>query len=261
MKTFKILAIGDIAGPCALEYLSKILWRTRQRYGADLVIANGENCAEPNGIDRISGEALFDCGVDVITTGNHVFRKSSAHKFLDDEGYVLRPLNFPSQNPGHGDCIIKINGYNVLVMNVMGQVYMDCVSCPFEAIEKCLERNKGKYDFAVLDVHAEATGEKKTIAYSFAEELSVCFGTHTHVQTNDPQILGGKCGFISDLGMCGAEESILGVKKEAIISKIRYKLPSKFDFAQGKIICDMVLFEINTDTGSCVSVKNFRIGE
>lgn len=261
MNTIKILAIGDVAGPLALERLAKILWGVRKQYGIDLVIANGENSAEPNGIDSSSGKALFDCGVDVITTGNHVYRKSSAHRFLDDNEYVLRPLNFPSANPGHGDCIIKVKGYRVLVMNVLGQVYMESVSCPFEAIEKCLERNKDKYDVGVLDVHAEATGEKKTIAYSFADRLSVCFGTHTHVQTNDPQILLDRCGYLSDVGMCGAEESILGVKKEAIISKIRYKLPSKFDFAQGKIACDMAIFEINTDTGCCVSVKNIRIGE
>ena len=111
---FKILAIGDICGPLSVEYLKERLWSVRKAYGVDMVIANGENCAEPNGIDKSSAISLFESGVDVITTGNHVYRKSTVFSYLDDEEFILRPLNLPSQNPGHGDCIIKINGYRVL---------------------------------------------------------------------------------------------------------------------------------------------------
>lgn len=213
-----------------------------------MVIANGENCAEPNGIDKESARTLFASGVDVITTGNHVFRKSSVFTYLDDEDNILRPLNMSSEAPGHGDTIIKIDGYKILVMNVMGQAYMDTPNCPFEAVKRCLDKNQGLYDFAVLDIHAEATGEKKAIAYEFAGRLSVAFGTHTHVQTSDGAILNGSCAYLTDLGMCGAKDSILGVKKEAVIYRLKTKLLSKFDFAEGETECNMALFEIDKTT-------------
>ena len=260
-NTFKLLAIGDVCGPLAVEYLKKHLWSIRKEYGCDMVIANGENSAEPNGIDKQSATELFDSGVDVITTGNHVYRKSSVFSYLDDEPNILRPLNYPDQNPGKGDTIIKINGYRILVLNVMGQAYMDVSTSPFEAVEKALTRNEGQYDFCALDIHAEATGEKKAIAYEFSDRISAAFGTHTHVQTNDPQILNGKCGYITDLGMVGAKDSILGVKKEAVIYKLKTKLLSKFDFAGGEIECGMALFEIDLNTFNTISVKNIIVGE
>ena len=259
MNNLRLLVIGDIVGPNAVEYLRKNLWTIRKRYNVDIVIANGENAAEPNGIDRQAAETLFKSGVDVITTGNHVFRKSSVFKYLDDENRIIRPLNFPSANPGHGDTIVDINGYKMLVMNVLGQVYLDNPpNCPFEAVEKCLNRNAGAYDFCVLDIHAEATGEKKAIAYNFSDRIGVVFGTHTHVQTNDAQVLDGKCAYITDIGMCGAQDSILGVKKEPVIFKMKTKMLSKFDFAEGEIEFNGAIFEIDTDTGrgiSCEAIK------
>lgn len=253
--SFKILAIGDICGPLSVEYLKERLWSVRKAYGVDMVIANGENCAEPNGIDKSSAISLFESGVDVITTGNHVYRKSTVFSYLDDEEFILRPLNLPSQNPGHGDCIIKINGYRVLCMNALGSAYMDSTSSPFEAIEKCLKRNNGAYDFAICDIHAEATGEKKALAYEFSRQLSACFGTHTHVQTNDACILDGHCAYVTDIGMVGAVDSVLGVKKENVIFKMKTKMLTKFDFATGEIEGNGAIFEINTDTGSAISCR------
>lgn len=210
-----------------------------------MVVANGENASEPNGIDKQSALLLFDCGVDVITTGNHIWRKSNVFEYLDDESNILRPLNFPPSNPGHGETVITVNGYRVLVMNVLGEAYMDSSASPFEAVEKCLDASEGKYDIALLDVHAEATGEKKALGYYFSDRISAIFGTHTHVQTNDAQILSGRCAYVTDLGMCGAVDSILGVKKEAVIYRLRTKMLSKFDFATGEIRCQGAIFEIN----------------
>ena len=258
--SFKLLAIGDIVGPNAVEYIRKNLWLVRKKYKIDGVIANGENASEPNGIDKSTAETLFESGVDVITTGNHVFRKNNVFKYLDDEKRILRPLNFPSSSPGHGDALIDINGYKVLVVNVMGQVYFDNPpNCPFEAVERALNRNAGAYDFSILDIHAEATGEKKSIAYNFADRFSVIFGTHTHVQTNDPQILDGHCAYITDLGMCGAADSILGVKKEAVIYKMKTNMLSRFDFAEGEIQLDGAIFEIDTNTGKGISCENIKL--
>ena len=258
-NSIKILALGDVVGPRAVEYLERNLWRLRSRLGADFVIANGENSAEPNGIDKTSAKSLFDSGVDVITTGNHVFRKSSVFSYLDDEEYILRPLNFPNECPGHGDAIIKIDGIKILVLNVLGQAYMDVSDSPFSAIERALERNQGEYDFCVLDIHAEATGEKKAIAYNFADKIACAFGTHTHVQTNDAQILDGKCAYITDLGMCGARDSILGVKKEAVIFKLKTKMLSKFDFSEGEIELNGAVFELDRSTFRPISVEALKI--
>ena len=253
MKNLKILALGDVCGPRSVEYLKKYLWKIRKKHSLDLVVANGENASEPNGIDKQTAITLFDSGVDVITTGNHVWRKSQVFTYLDDTPNILRPLNFPSENPGHGDTITQCCGYRVLVMNVLGQAYMDATSSPFEAVRKCLDRNSDNYDFAILDVHAEATGEKKAIAYDFAKDVSIIFGTHTHVQTNDAQILSQRCGYITDLGMCGDNDSILGVNKVAVIHKMKTKMMSRFDFAEdGEIECNGAIFEINTSDWHCV---------
>ena len=258
--SIRLLAIGDIVGPSAVEYLRKNLWAIRKKYRVDGVIANGENASEPNGIDKATAITLFESGVDAITTGNHVFRKASVFKYLDDEERILRPLNLPSTSPGHGDTIITVNGYKILVLNVLGQVYFDNpANCPFEAVEKALHRNQGAYDFCVLDIHAEATGEKKAIAYDFSDKISVIFGTHTHVQTSDAQILEGKCAYITDLGMCGAADSILGVKKEPVIFKMKTKMLSKFDFADGEIEFNGALFEIDTDTRRGVLCEAIKI--
>ena len=259
MNTMKILAIGDVIGPGGCAYLKKNLWKIRTKYGIDAVVANGENSAEPNGIDKQSIETLLESGVDVITTGNHVYRKATVNKTLDDEPRVIRPLNFLSTNPGRGDTIVDVNGYKMLVLNVMGNSYMDASRCPFESVELALRANEGRYDFAVLDVHAEATGEKKALAYYFADKISIIFGTHTHVQTNDAQILDSKCAYITDVGMCGAKDSILGVKKEPVIFKLRTKMLSKFDFATGEIELNGAIFEIDTNTFNAVSCKVINI--
>lgn len=258
-NTFKILAVGDVVGPRACEYLERNLWKIRKEYSIDMVIVNGENSAEPNGIDKSSAGILFDSGADVITTGNHVFRKSSVFSYLDDKDEILRPLNYPSECPGHGDVVVNIDGYKILVLNVMGQAYLDVSSCPFEAVEKALKNHEGEYDFCVLDIHAEATGEKKAIAYNFASKISAVFGTHTHVQTNDAQILEGGCGYLTDVGMVGAQESILGVKKEAVIYKLKTKMLSKFDFADGEIEFNGAIFDIDKSTFKATDCQIIKI--
>ena len=252
---FKILAIGDVCGPCGLEHIRTNLWRVRREMKINMVVINAENVAEPNGIDKASALTLFESGADVITTGNHVFRKSCVHSYLDDCETLLRPLNFPASNPGHGSCIVKIDGYRVLCMNVLGSAYMDASACPFESIEACLNHNEGLYDFALVDVHAEATGEKKAIAYNFSRRISACFGTHTHVQTSDACVLDGFCGYITDLGMVGAIDSILGVRRESVIYRLKTKMLSRFDFATGESRADGAVFTLDESTGACVSAE------
>ena len=258
MKNFKVMALGDVCGPRALEYLSKNLWKVRKKYDVDFVVCNGENSSEPNGIDKESAKKLLAAGVDVITTGNHVWRKPSIFSYLDDEERILRPLNYPKTNPGHGYTIVDAQGVKILVINVLGCSFMDGGSDVFESIQEALTKTEGKYDFAVLDIHAEATGEKKAIAYEFCDKISVIFGTHTHVQTSDACVLMGKCAYITDLGMCGSVDGILGMKKEAVIYKMKTKMLSKFEFDDGEIECNGAIFEINKDTWQAISCQSIK---
>ena len=244
----RILALGDIVGPSAVNELGIRLWAYRKENKIDFVTANGENASVGNGITPTDAKILLESGVDVITSGNHVWQKHELRSFLDDSKYIVRPMNYPSGSAGNGYTIVDCNGYRMLVMNVSGIIYMESLSCPFECVEKTLERESGNYDISLLDIHAEATSEKYAIARCFDGRIDCIFGTHTHVQTADEQILKGGTGYITDLGMCGPKESILGVKSDIIIKKLRTKMPQKFEFADGEIEFNGVIFDSDKRT-------------
>lgn len=247
MENLKILCLGDIVGPTTLETLTKNLSGLRKKYGASIVIANGENVSEGNGIMPDEADELFYAGVDVITSGNHIWHKNRIFRYLDDKKEIIRPANYPSENPGRGYTVIDTGFARVLVMNVLGTVFMESLACPFETVDKILEKEKGNFDIAVLDIHAEATAEKKALAYYLDGRVNVIFGTHTHVTTADEQILPKGSGYITDLGMCGCEESALGVEAGIVIDKLRYKMPIKFRQASGKVTLNGALFELDKD--------------
>ena len=244
----KILAIGDVVGKAAVEYLAKNLWKYRSENKIDLVIANGENASDIHGISVSEAEALFDAGIDILTGGNHSFRRRDIHQYIEDSTRMIRPANFPSCAPGAGYTTVDINGYRVLVMNVMGTTFMEPLACPFEAVEKILSREEGRYDISVLDLHAEATSEKIAIGYYFDSKISLVFGTHTHVATADETILPGGTAYITDIGMTGPEGSILGAKREEIFRKLKDKMPTQITVADGDIKARGIIF--NTDTKS-----------
>lgn len=252
----KLLAIGDVVGEAALSYLRRTLPGVRREYGADLVIANGENVCDIHGISPAAAQGLLDAGVDMITSGNHVFDRRDAYSLLDDSPYVLRPCNYPAECPGEGARMVtSADGWQILVVNVSGCVFMEPLANPFSAVEYALEHARGRYDFAVLDVHAEATSEKLALARYFDGKFAAIFGTHTHVQTNDAQILPNGTGYITDLGMTGPVNSILGVRVEDVIRRNRTHLPQRFNVADGKIVANAALFEINPVGGTATSVR------
>jgi len=251
-----ILCIGDIVGPQAVEFVTKNLWKIRKEYAISFVVANGENADLGNGLMEATAKLLLQSGVDVITSGNHIWQKSGIYPFLDDCRYLLRPANYPSTNPGHGWVIVDADGCRVLVMNVQGLVYMDeSLSSPFDAIDSILAKNKGEYDIAVLDIHAEATSEKAALAHYFDGRVDIICGTHTHVQTADERILPGGSAFITDLGMCGVQNSALGVKYEPIIRKLRTGMPQRFELAVGEITMNSVIFVHNQQNSKIELVK------
>lgn len=251
----KILALGDVVGSGAVAEIGKKLWSIRSKHGIDLVVANAENCAENNGIDEKSARALLDFGADVLTTGNHVFKNSSVYSFLDDSGAVIRPANYPAESPGAGYTILRLSGLRVLVINVMGVIYTEPLDSPFDTVEKILKKENGNYDVSVLDIHAEATSEKLALARYFDGRISVIFGTHTHVQTSDARVLQGGSGYITDLGMCGPEDSILGVISERVIDRLRLHMPRRFEISQGDITLSGAVFEVDESTGRCIRAE------
>lgn len=235
MKKTTVLFLGDVMGPAAADYVGAKLWNIRRALGADLVVANCENCAPGNGIDRENVQKLISGGCDVLTSGNHVFKKPDAKTILDESTDVIRPCNYPPEVSGAGYVIKDIGFCRVLVMNVMGVIYMDPLYSPIRSVEKILAETAGKYDISILDVHAEATSEKQAIAYYFDGKIDVVAGTHTHVATADEHILPKGTAYVTDLGMCGPDDSVLGVEPSCIIEKLITNMPVRFSLSQNPI--------------------------
>lgn len=254
-----ILAIGDVVAPIGTDFLRQKLPKIKKEYKVDLVIANGENSAEGNGITPYSADFLFDSGVDVITTGNHVFRRREIYDYLDEHEFIIRPLNFPkSTTPGKGYCEIDFLKYKVIVVNLMGNVYMENADCPFCTVDKLLNGLNEK-DIVLVDFHAEATSEKRAMGFYLDGKVSAMFGTHTHVATADECIFKNGTGYITDVGMTGPIDSVLGVKPINIIDKLKNKLPVKFETATGKCKMECIMFTIDEKTKKTERVNRLTI--
>ena len=255
----KILVLGDVVGERTLPFLASTLWQKRRELGADLVIANGENVCDVHGLSKKAAETLFDAGVDFITSGNHIFDRRDAQELLNDATAIIRPCNYPPVCPGEGSRIVtSAEGWRVLVVNVAGSVFMEAMGDPFRAVESELDRHRRGYDLAVLDIHAEATSEKLALARYFDGRFAAIFGTHTHVQTADEQVLPNGTGYITDVGMTGPADSILGVTPEAVIGKMRTHMPHRFTVAGGPIAACGALFDIDPVTAKTRAVLRVK---
>ena len=256
----KILAIGDVVGRVSVEYLAKKLYSVRSQLGADLVIANGENASEIHGVSAADANGILDAGVDFITLGNHAFRSRDIAALLDSApDKIIRPANYPAECPGAGYSIIRVCGLRVLIINIMGTAFMEPLENPFHTIDRILAREEGKYDVSVMDVHAEATSEKYALARYFDGKINIIFGTHTHVTTADEQVLPRGTAYITDLGMTGPCNGILGTDADAVIYKMRTHMPSRFKVADGDVKGSAVLFELEDQAPyRAVSVKRIR---
>lgn len=259
MKNFKTIFLGDVVGPAAVEYVAKNLWRLRKDYGADAAVVNGENCAPGNGIDRSGVERLISGGADIITTGNHVFKRFEAERLLEDEKRVLRPANFPSRLAGAGFSICDTGRGRMLVINLLGIVGMEPLEDPFGCADKILKENEGKYDYSIIDFHAEATSEKAALAFYLDGRVGAVLGTHTHVQTADEQIFPKGTAFITDVGMCGPQLSVLGVEPECIIKKLTLHTPVKFVISNNPVKIHGVIVEFDENSGKAVKIERISI--
>ena len=228
--------------------------------GVDLCIANGENAAVGNGLLPVSAQHLFDSGVDFITTGNHAFNRREVYAFLDERRDVIRPANYPEENPGTGFGVIDMGRAQVAVLNLSGNAFLpDNLENAFRCADRMLEKLR-QYRIIVVDFHAESTGEKRALAFALDGKVSVFAGTHTHVQTADEQILPAGTGYITDLGMTGPKQSVLGVKSEIIIGRMRTGMPARFDVPDtDDCILNGCIFDVDERTGKTVSVERIYL--
>lgn len=253
----KIIALGDVVGSAGRESLMNVVPALRKRYGADLVIVNGENSAECNGISKNSAADIFSCGADIITTGNHVFKRREISEELDKNVGIIRPANMHPSASGSGNYLFEKMNARANVVNLMGEVYLDVYESPFSCMERILSQNDSK--IVIVDLHAEATAEKIAFARYFDGRVSLVFGTHTHVQTADETILPNGTGYITDLGMCGPINSVIGVKSELAIKKMVTKLPVTFENADGPCKINGIFAEIENKTGHCVAIERIAL--
>lgn len=253
----KILVIGDIISQVGCDFLQLKLPQVKQKLGVDLVIANGENSAIGNGITPHSADHLLKSGVDVITTGNHVFKRHEILNYLDVTPHVIRPANFPEGTNGLGYYIYDGGSFSVCVINIMGTSYMEPLDCPFQTMDTLLKEIDCKT--IIVDFHAEATGEKKALGYYLDGQVSAFLGTHTHCQTADEQILPQGTAYITDIGMTGPIDSVLGIIPECVINRLKSHMPTRFEVADSKCQMDCVLLDIDKKTGKCEKIERLQI--
>jgi len=255
-----ILALGDAVGLSGTDYLksNQRLANFIKENKIDLTVINAENSADGNGTLPQSADALFSAGADVLTGGNHSFRRREFYQTLEDSENILRPANYPPKAEGHGYTVFNANGIRILIMNLIGCVFMEPMSSPFECADRILEREKGNFDIAICDFHAEATSEKLALARYLSGRISALWGTHTHVQTADECILDNSTGYITDLGMVGSPDGILGVKSDAVLHKFLVKTPSRFETEHGNESACGVIFTVDSSNGKCTAVKRIK---
>ena len=247
----KILCIGDIVGKAGRDAVQAILPALKKEFSPDVVIANAENSAGGSGTTPKIADELFNLGCDVLTMGDHVWDKAELREYFVKNPHIIRPANFPDGAPGSGFCIFKSkSGQKVGVINLLGRVFMRYnVNCPFRALKDIVQKIKKETPFIIVDMHAETTSEKVAIGSFIDGEVSALVGTHTHVQTADETILPRKTAYITDLGMTGPHDSVIGQNKNNIIERFLTSMPTKFEVASEDVRLNGALVEIDEKTG------------
>jgi metallophosphoesterase (TIGR00282 family) len=258
----KVLFIGDIIGRPGRETVRKGLRRLVDHYGADLVIANAENSAAGFGVTKDIGDALLDYGIDVMTSGNHIWDKKEVLEYIPTQPRLLRPANYPAGAPGRGAYLARTrDGRAVGVINVMGRVFMHNLDDPFAVVLKEIEALRGKTKVIIVDFHAEATSEKVAMGWHLDGKVTLVVGTHTHVQTADERILPSGTAYLTDAGMTGPHDSIIGMEREPSLSRFLTGLPSRFEPATGNPRLNGVLVEADEPSGRALGVTRISLSE
>jgi len=255
----KVLFIGDIVGEPGRHAVRDLVPKIVKRSSIDFVIANGENVAGGSGLTPALTDELFDYGVDVVTSGDHVWKRKEIIEKIDTDHRLLRPANYPQHAPGLGSTVVEsAEGCAVGVVNLQGRVFMQAIECPFRTASEEIARLKKKARVIIVDIHAEATSEKIALGYYLDGLASAVLGTHTHVQTADEKILPGGTAYISDAGMTGPFDGVIGRKKEQILARFLSQMPARFEMAEGDIQLHGVVIDIDEKTGKANSIKRIQ---
>lgn len=256
----RIVFIGDIVGRPGRQIVAKKLPEIRSNYNPDFIIANGENAAAGIGITRDAAIEVFDCGIDAITLGNHTWSKKEIYSYLDNEQRIIRPANYPDGTPGRGYAVYNSsNGKRIAVISLCGRIFMEPLDNPFHTADRILKTLENQADIVIIDFHAEATSEKMAFGWHMSGRAGAVIGTHTHVQTADERILPGGTAYITDVGMTGPIDSVIGVKTDLIISRFLTQMPSKFEVAEGPAMLSGINMELDSFTGKAVSIERFQM--
>lgn len=257
----KILIVGDVVGRPGRKAFNRYTKDIRQKYDIDVVIVNGENSAGGKGVSRKSLDELYGAGADIITSGNHIWDNREVQGLIDTDPYLIRPANYPEGAPGKGWCLYPFKAKNIAVINLSGRAFMPEMDCPFQKVEDILAEIGDQADIIILDLHAETTSEKMAMGFYLDGRVQAVVGTHTHIQTADERILPNKTAYITDLGMVGPWNSVLGVKSEIIIKKFTTCMPVRFDLADGPAVYSAVVVEIDDKTNQTVAIQRLLITE
>lgn len=256
----KILFLGDIVGKPGRDIVHKVLRDFREKEKIDVVIANGENSAGGSGLTPRIAEELFEDGVDILTSGDHIWKRKEIYDLLNTTDRLVRPANYPEGAPGKGSTVVDVKGGGKIgVINLVGRVFMEAVDCPFERVRKEIERLRHITPVIVVDMHAEATSEKVAMGWYLDGAVSAVIGTHTHIQTADEKILPGGTAYITDCGMTGPYDSVIGRRKEQIITRFLTQLPTRFEMATEGVEMHGVIINVNEKEGKALGIKRVQM--
>jgi metallophosphoesterase (TIGR00282 family) len=256
----RVLILGDVMGRPARRAVRDLVPSLIENEEIDLVVANAENSAGGMGVDLKSARELLSAGVQVLTSGNHIWKKKEIYPFLDEQESLIRPANYPAGAPGKGWCVWQHNGLRALVINLQGRVFMpNHVDDPFRCVDEILKQHGSRSPVVIVDMHAEATSEKSAMGWYLDGRASIVFGTHTHVQTADERILPGGTAYITDLGMCGPFDSVIGMEKDTVIRGFLTQLPRQFEVAQDNVVLQGVIADIDEENGRARAIRRLRV--
>lgn len=252
----RILFVGDICGRAGRLAVSERLGRLVDRHCIDLVVANGENAAAGFGLTLDVADELFDLGIDVLTSGNHIWDKREICEALERDGRLLRPANYPGEAPGRGSGIYRTaGGAPVGIVNLEGRVFMNNLDCPFRTADRLIAELREKTPIILVDFHAEATSEKMALGWHLDGRVSAIVGTHTHVQTADERLLDAGTAYISDVGMTGSRDGVIGMRREQVVEKFLSQRPARFEVAKKDPVLCAVVIDIDETTGAAQRIE------
>ncbi|MDQ7096078.1 TIGR00282 family metallophosphoesterase [Desulfosporosinus sp. PR] len=254
----RVLFVGDIVGKPGREGIKHFLKPLQQDYDIDVTIANAENAAAGKGLTKEIANELFDYGIQFLTMGNHVWDNRDIMNFIDRETRIIRPANYPVGAPGQGYGFIRTKGYKIGVLNLSGRIFMNPLDDPFSGAIRWINLLKQETPIVLVDFHAEATSEKVALGWFLDGKVSAVLGTHTHIQTADARVLPQGTAYVTDVGMTGPRDSVLGIKKEIIINRFLTQLPAKFELANGSIQLNAVVLHIDEKSGKASGIETIQ---